>query len=533
MTRRRHRLAIMLLAMIMVGSVSMLAPPVARASTASSPDGARATGPETVVVGQPIVITGTGWTAPAVDGSTAVGSVIAVKLDDGALSGTTAVINPASQDPISNRTVFAAVQADTDGEFRLEVPFPTLDNATGSWAAGGEHALRLLTGSLLSGDVLRTLELRFDVVAAAEARPSGTPSATVSARPGGGSSLTPSASASLATPSPASPSPGSPSPGSPSPATPSPEIARRTGCPANTTVAVSAATTTGGLPSTTVGGKVRLTGTGFCDLGGGGSRIAIKINDGAYSRLDTSVHDNTTIWQIVDAAAGGRLDATVTMPTADETKPAFGPGSYTLRLLTGSLKDDDTQRTLQTGEIVVTDGASNGTLPAPSGTPDPVDPVTALVSGTAGGVTVTQRGSRLTITVPQLEPGEWAFPYVFGRQQVAGFDETAYEPFPTTWLQLDADRTVSVDLADHNVDGTSAWRVSLQDRNQKLAGWAAVSSFASSTDDDDEATTTSTSSTSETLAETGGSRPVVLVLGLLLVLVGSLVLRRATTRGSR
>ena len=517
MTARSRQLVIMLVAMIMVGSASLLVPTVAGAATASAPDGATATGPDQVAVGEPMVITGTGWTA----GSDGEGSVIAVKLDDGALSGTSPVTNPATGQEIANRTVFAAVQANDDGTFELTVPFPTSANATGTWQAGTEHGLRLLTGSLLTGDTPRSLELRFDVVGASSASQSATPSASSSPSDSPSSSASPSSSG--------SPTASASATTSASPiATPS----GGSGCSGAATVTLTAATTTGGLPSTTVGGQLRLTGTGFCHPSDGGSRIAIKINDGAFSRLDTTVHTNTTIWQIVDAAADGSLDATVTLPTAAETDPAFGPGSYTLRLLTGSLKTGDTIRTLQTGEFVVTDGTSSGALPAPSGTPDPVDPVTALVSGSAGGVTVAQSGSRLTITVPGLSAGDWVFPYVFGRQQVEGFDETAYEPFPTTWLQLNADRTVSVDLAAYDVDGSSAWRVSLQDRDQQLVGWTAVSAFSSASDDDDDVTTTSSSSSSDDLAETGGSRPAVLAVGVLLVLLGSLVLRRDLRRRS-
>lgn len=145
MTARSRQLMIMLVAMIMVGSASLLVPMVASAATASAPDGASVTGPDEVVVGDPIVITGTGWTAPSGDGS-----VIAVKLDDGGLSGRTAVTNPATGQQIANLTVFAIVQAAADGTFTLSVPFPTTANATGTWPAGTEHGLRLLTGSLLT-----------------------------------------------------------------------------------------------------------------------------------------------------------------------------------------------------------------------------------------------------------------------------------------------------------------------------------------------------------------------------------------------
>lgn len=519
----RRLLGSLIMIMIMVGSGLALVVEPARAETQQASDGATATGPDRLVVGTDLVITGTGWRSP-----TGVGSVVALKLDEGAVTTTDTVRNPAGGAVITNQTVYGVVQAKADGTFSVTLPFPTTTNASTTWAAGSQHSVRLLTGSLLSGDTIRSVKVGFDVVAQDSATPSASPS--------GSTPVSPSASPSDAATSAAPSSSASPTSAAPTSAGPSASTATSASCDA-ATVTLTAAATTSGRPSTTIGGEVRLTGSGFCHPGGGGSKIAIKINDGAYSRLDTSVHTNKTIWQIVDAAGDGTLDVTVRLPTASETDPAFGPGSYTLRLLTGSLQPGDTPRTLQTGEFVVTDGGGGATLPEPGGTPDPVDPVAALVSGTTGGVTLTQSGSRLTLTVPGLEPGDWVFPYVFGRQEVAGFAETAYEPFPTTWLQLDADRQVSVDLADHDVDGASVWRLSVQDRDGVLVGWTALTPYADDADDADDTTsnvsTTSTSSTttgSSTLASTGGSRPVLVAIGLLLVLTGSLVLRRDLRR---
>ena len=41
-----------------------------------------------------------------------------------------------------------------------------------------------------------------------------------------------------------------------------------------------------------------MSGTGWCHPTDGGSRIGIKIDDGAISHLDTAVHANQTIWAI-------------------------------------------------------------------------------------------------------------------------------------------------------------------------------------------------------------------------------------------
>lgn len=495
-----RRLLITVVAAIMIVMAGIGGLGAARAETKQANDGATATAPDEVVVNTSFVITGTGWKAPS-----AVGSVIAVKLDEGGVSTKATLINPADAKEITNKTVYGVVQATSDGSFSIEVPFPTTTNSSATWKAGEEHSAQLLTGSLLPGDEVRTLKLSFKVVAVA-------------------SSPTP-------TPTSASPSPSSSQ--SPSPtATPTPTPTTPAGCGAATaSVKLSADKTVQDLPASTVGGTVKLTGEGFCHPKGGGSVIAIKINDGAYSRLDTKIHVNKTIWQIVDAKSDGSLDLDVTLPKANETDPKFGPGSYTLRLLTGSLKEGDLIRTLQTGEFVVTTGSSD-TLPKPASPPDPVDPVKALVSSSRGGASATQRGAKVTFTVPKAAEGDWVYPYVFGKETIAEFNETTYEPFVTDWVQLDAKQTATVDLAAHDVDGTIAWRMSVQDRQGAVIGWVGVSKFGSSADndDDDDFSSTDSTSSSEDLADTGGSRPGVLVLGVMLILIGVAVLRRDLAR---
>jgi len=77
-----------------------------------------------------------------------------------------------------------------------------------------------------------------------------------------------------------------------------------------------------------LGGTVRLTGEGWCHpvAGQGGSRVGVKIDEGAYSRTDTSVHQNVTIWAIVDAdPATGELDTVIPMPSG-ATTGATGSG---------------------------------------------------------------------------------------------------------------------------------------------------------------------------------------------------------------
>lgn len=116
--------------------------------------------PTEVELGQPIQLSGSGWTSA--DGSA--GSVIAVKLDDGAVSTTEDVVNPVTGQVEANKTIYAIAQADADGDWTAEVAFPTAENSDASWAVGETHSVRLLTGSLLPGDQARSLGAEFTVV---------------------------------------------------------------------------------------------------------------------------------------------------------------------------------------------------------------------------------------------------------------------------------------------------------------------------------------------------------------------------------
>ena len=112
-----------------------------------------------------------------------------------------------------------------------------------------------------------------------------------------------------------------------------------------------------------MGAILRVTGEGWCHPTNGGSLIAVKIDEGAYSRLDSSVHVNRTVWAIVQANnKTGKFSAKITLPNgttsgANGSTPAFVTGPHTLRLLTGSLKAGDAIRTVQSGTFTVVKAA--------------------------------------------------------------------------------------------------------------------------------------------------------------------------------
>ncbi|WP_166138665.1 hypothetical protein [Nocardioides ochotonae] len=100
-----------------------------------------------------------------------------------------------------------------------------------------------------------------------------------------------------------------------------------------------------------IGGSVTLEGQGWLDQAGtAGSTIAVKINDGAIAHAPgEGPHSNDTVWAVVEADASGRFTAKIPLPDGGTTGargsvPAATPGTWTLRLLSGSLKPGDTAR---------------------------------------------------------------------------------------------------------------------------------------------------------------------------------------------
>lgn len=542
---------------------------VAWAETQSISDGSTARAPDRVKIGGMLRITGKGWTTP---GGT--GSVIAIKLDDGEVKATGPVINPATDDPISDASVVAAVRAKRNGSFSISVPVP---DSTG-WTAGSRHSVRLVSGRLLSDDATRSVALTFDLVTGAR-EPSATPSPTrtASAEPtpshvpsssespptqpevrsadepsasasptSGGATASPSATQASRTPTATPRSDEKPAArrvqnqdpargGAPEHAGGSEEETTSevtaAGCQSDPTVRLTAKAATRGVPVVELGGTLALSGTGFCHPSGGGSLIGVQIDDGRLARLDSTIDADRSIWQVVEAGADGTFSTTVRVPEAHQADPDFTEGLHRLSLITGSLRAGDAVRRVRTSEFVVAAGNNAGVLPEPTSTPTPVNPEVALVGSKAGAVTAAQSGSTVRVVVPDLEPGDWVFPYAFGERT----DDMSGQP--VTWLQLDANRSVVVDAADVAVSGAHATRVSLQARDGTLVGWAPV--VASSVDSGAAAAPTAPSSTADDGVDASedaaapSPRFLVLVAGGSLTMIGLLWLALARHRRLR
>jgi hypothetical protein len=230
-------------------------------------------------LGKTIAFHGTGWCHPT-DG----GSTVAVKIDAGDISRLDTSVS-------SNRSVWAIVTADAvTGDFSGSFTLPDGTTGTSSPAlAEGSHTLSFLSGSLKSGDTVRSVVVGFTI---------GTASSGGSSTPAG-------------------------------PCTPT----------------TSSAAVHLGSTTATLGGTVHVTGTGFCNPTGGGSTIGVKLDDGTYA-LPTG----STTWTTIHADdSDGTFSVDIKLPdgTTATSKPAFPRGGHTLRFLTGSLAPGDTIRTLK------------------------------------------------------------------------------------------------------------------------------------------------------------------------------------------
>lgn len=558
------------------------------------------TAPTRVVAGDTVTVSGTGWTNTA---GTA-GSVIGIKLDEGAVSATFDVTNPVDGKVQANKTIWAIAQADATGRWTATFPLPTAANSNVAWTAGETHSFRLLTGSLLTGDKVRTEAASFAIVAAGSqtcssgeitvADTSGGQTATVCIQQavttsagstiaihgdgwltrngqGGSTVVLKLASRTSSTAADfqfvhaggpgdailAHPVNGNQDPtiwaivqadakGDFAAAVPVPAS---TNVPSNVDAAAgtlaaghklvvhvqsglldadtqhtidSAALVVDGLPypgdqdgavtactqssssyeahllypdgqtenATTgpvadYGQTLRLVGTGWCnsDPAKGGSTIAIKIDEGAYSRrAGELVNANPQVWQIVEVTTvDGSFDVTVTLPkpgnVAGGSTPAFGDGVHTLRLLTGSLKPGDPIRTLQTGPFTV------GTY-RPNGIPAPVEAKEDLTSATRHGVTVSVGATSVAVTIPGAKAGDWAFLTAYLA------DGSVRYPW-TTWFQADGRGVVTAGLSGATLPSGS-WKLAVQRPDGSLLGWASVTVAPSADADSDTGTTTST-----------------------------------------
>ena len=187
----RRALAAVALAGALVAGSAGLAPQAGAAGTSGDVGAAAeaSVSPTTVTIGDKIRIQGTGWT----HSSGTSGSRIAIKdetVDPNAPMARGTFFNRLKSVPeINNPEVWAVVDADNAGNFDIKIPLPngTKKGKNGSDPAmtkKGTYGIRLLSGSLITGDVPRSAKLLFDAKAQPKIKVTKAPSVKGTAKVG-------------------------------------------------------------------------------------------------------------------------------------------------------------------------------------------------------------------------------------------------------------------------------------------------------------------------------------------------------------
>lgn len=211
-----------------------------------------------------------------------------------------------------------------------------------------------------------------------------------------------------------------------------------------------------------LGGTVKVSGKGWCHPqdGQGASKIAVKIDDGKYKRLNVPQGgSDATVWAIVENADPKTGDWTAEIPLPDGTdkkavrggnggsNPVFSEGKHRFTFITGkAVKDGDADRKIESEEFDVGEYQ-------PSGTPEPVEANEDLNNDNKQGMTVKRgKDGKLNVTVPKAkaEGGKdnhkggqnatdkktWVFLNAYDK------DGNPRQPWGARWFETDKDGKV-------------------------------------------------------------------------------------------
>ena len=323
-------------------------------------DGAKLYAVKDWTTGETLKLRGEGFKTQ--DGSK--GSVLAVKLNKGRIS--------AKEEPKLNGAegnsagVWAYIQADENGNFTAELPYPTTENSNlkENLKSGDKVSVFLLSGSMVEGDTARGGEALSATVAEKKADTAETcaPAETtqVAAAPSGVTTTYP-AGTKLSLPDGNEPTPAPSESAKPEPTTPAPSESAK---PEPSTLAPSESANSNEVvheykdgakvyfPKTWDGQKLTFLGEGFKTLDGKGSVIAVKLNKGAISakeepKLEGVEGNSAGIWAYIKADENGNFTATIDRPTvanSNLTEELKTGDSVAIYLLSGSLTENDNVR---------------------------------------------------------------------------------------------------------------------------------------------------------------------------------------------
>ena len=304
------------------------------------------------------------------------GSVVAVKLNKGKIS--------AKEEPKLNGKegnsagVWAYIQADENGNFTAELPYPTTANSSlkDDLNTGDQISVALLSGSMVENDTPRggeALKATVTEQKAADTTCATVETSKVAAAPSGVTTQYPAgtpltiAKNDEPTPTPsdsAKPEPTTPAPSDsakPEPSTPAPSDSAK---PEPSTPAPSDSATSNEVvheykdgakvyfPKTWEGEKLTFRGEGFKTKDGKGSVIAVKLNKGTISakeepKLEGAEANSSGVWAYIKADENGNFTATIDRPTVANSnlKEELKTGDkVAIYLLSGSLTENDNAR---------------------------------------------------------------------------------------------------------------------------------------------------------------------------------------------
>ena len=323
-------------------------------------DGAKLYAVKDWTTGETLKLRGEGFKTQ--DGSK--GSVLAVKLNKGRIS--------AKEEPKLNGAegnsagVWAYIQADENGNFTAELPYPTTENSNlaENLKSGDKVSVFLLSGSMVEGDTARGGEALSATVVEKKADTAATcapaETAQVAAAPSGVTTTYP-AGTKLSLPDGNEPTPAPSESAKPEPTTPAPSESAK---PEPSTPAPSESANSNEVvheykdgakvyfPKTWDGQKLTFRGEGFKTLDGKGSVIAVKLNKGAISakeepKLEGAEANSSGVWAYIKADENGNFTATIDRPTVANSnlKEELKTGDkVAIYLLSGSLTENDNAR---------------------------------------------------------------------------------------------------------------------------------------------------------------------------------------------
>ena len=291
------------------------------------------------------------------------GSVVAVKLNKGKIS--------AKEEPKLNGKegnsagVWAYIQADENGNFTAELPYPTTANSSlkDDLNTGDQISVALLSGSMVENDTPRggeALKATVTEQKAADTTCATVETSKVAAAPSGVTTQYP-AGTPLTIAKNDEPTPTPSDSAKPEPTTPAPSDSAK---PEPTTPAPSDSATSNEVvheykdgakvyfPKTWEGEKLTFRGEGFKTKDGKGSVIAVKLNKGTISakeepKLEGAEANSSGVWAYIKADENGNFTATIDRPTVANSnlKEELKTGDkVAIYLLSGSLTENDNAR---------------------------------------------------------------------------------------------------------------------------------------------------------------------------------------------